>query len=95
VTTFIRNNNEIYSLLNNEDIIRFIKSQRLRWISHVERMAYTRIPKNIYKSSMTGRRARGRPRNRWKMNTGNYRMLAMNRSEWTDVVEQAKAHPEL
>lgn len=100
----IRNNDEINELIENEDIVRFAKSQRLRWIGHVERMADTRMPKRIYKASMTGRRLQGRPRNRWKdeveadlrkMDVRVWKRTAADRVQWREVVQQAKAHTEL
>ena len=99
-----RNNMEIQEILNNEDIVRYIKAQRLRWIGHVERMKEHRIPRKIYKASMTGRRRKGRPRNRWKdeveedlrrMNVRGWREKAKEKKEWRGVVRQAKAHIEL
>jgi hypothetical protein len=32
----IRYNEELNTLLKGEDILRFIKSQRMRWLGHVE-----------------------------------------------------------
>lgn len=98
----IRFNHEIDDILKQEDIVRFAKSQRLRWLGHVERMPDLRITKRIYNSSMTGRRLQGRPRNRWKdeveadmriMNVRHWKTLTADRQGWRDsVVEQAKAH---
>jgi hypothetical protein len=52
----IRHNEELNTLLKGEDIIRFIKSQRIRWLGHVERMEDNAMPKRMLK---------GRPRVRW------------------------------
>jgi hypothetical protein len=43
----IKTNEEVYNLYGKEDIIRFIKSQRLRWWGHVYRMEDERNVKNI------------------------------------------------
>ena len=56
----IRNNTEIEQILENENIVKFIKSDRIRWLAHVER-----IPKRIMLARMEGNRRQGRPRNRW------------------------------
>lgn len=100
----IRNNAEIEQLLNKEDIVRFIKSQRLRWMGHVVRMTEDRMPKRMYKATMTGRRIQGRPRSRWrdevesdlrKMKVRGWGTLVRDREEWRSIVQQAKAHEEL
>jgi hypothetical protein len=39
----LRTNEEINNILANQDIVRFIKSQRIRWIGHLERMDRNRL----------------------------------------------------
>jgi hypothetical protein len=41
----IRYNEEKNTLLKGEDIVRFVKSQRIRWLEHVERMEDNAMPK--------------------------------------------------
>jgi hypothetical protein len=55
----IKHNEEINILLKGEDIVRFIKSKRIRWLGNVERMEENAMPKRMLKGS------EGRPRMRW------------------------------
>jgi hypothetical protein len=41
----IRYNEELNIVLKGEDIVRFIKSQRKRWLGHVERMEDNAVSK--------------------------------------------------
>ena len=44
----IKTNQEIYNILKGENIIGFIKKQRLNWLGHVERMSEdNNVKKNI------------------------------------------------
>jgi hypothetical protein len=45
----IRYNEELNTLLKGEDIVRFIKSQRITWLGHVERMEENAMPKRVLK----------------------------------------------
>jgi len=45
-----------------ENIIKWIKGQRISWLDHLERMEEYRVPKNIFTEEMKGTRRRGRPR---------------------------------
>jgi hypothetical protein len=61
----IRKNKAIMHLLQVEDIVKLIKSLRLRWYGHVERIQNQRISKQIIATTiMEGTRKRGRQRRR-------------------------------
>uniref|UniRef100_A0A8D8QNX5 Craniofacial development protein 2 n=1 Tax=Cacopsylla melanoneura TaxID=428564 RepID=A0A8D8QNX5_9HEMI len=100
----IRHNAEINNILNGEDIIKFVKSQRLRWFGHVQRMEEGRMPKKILNAKVYSARKKGRPRLRWMdditkdlqvMRVRGWRDAVNNRVEWRCIVEEAKAHPGL
>jgi hypothetical protein len=58
-------NYELNKLIENTDIVRFIKSGRIAWLGHVMRMDDNRTPKRILEWKHIGTRIRGRPRKRW------------------------------
>jgi hypothetical protein len=47
-TWTIRHNEEINTLYKGDDIVRFIKSQRVRWLGHVKRVEDNTMPKRIF-----------------------------------------------
>jgi len=49
-----------------ENIVKWIKGQRISWLGHLERMEEDRMPKKIFNQELEGKRRRGRPRTRWK-----------------------------
>jgi hypothetical protein len=51
--------------LKGEDIVRFIESQGIRWLGHVERMEDDAMPNRMLKGRLYSRRRKGRPRMRW------------------------------
>jgi hypothetical protein len=53
-------------LLQGVDIVKFIKSSRISWYGHVERMQNQRMPKQIAAATIEAIMERGRPRKRWK-----------------------------
>jgi hypothetical protein len=60
------NNEELHILYSSPNIMRQIKSRRMRWAGHVARMGEER---NVYKVLMgkpDGKRPLGRPRRRWE-----------------------------
>ena len=59
-------NTEIYSRLNlDHDIVERIRSRRLRYFGHLNRMKKDRYPAIAYNGYVQGKRRRGRPRKRW------------------------------
>jgi hypothetical protein len=51
-----------------ENIVKWIKEQRISWLGHLERMEEGTMPKKIFTQELEGTRRRGRPRKRWKEN---------------------------
>jgi len=49
-----------------ENIVKWIKGQRIRWLRHLERMEEDRLPKKIFTQELEGTRRRRTPRKRWK-----------------------------
>jgi hypothetical protein len=57
---------ELHNLYSSPDIIRQIKSRRMRWAGHVERMREDRGVYRVLVGKLEGKRAVGRPRRRWE-----------------------------
>ena len=60
-----RTNRELEELSKGEDIIKWMKGQRISWLGHLERME-DRMPKKIFTQELEGTRRRGRPRKGWR-----------------------------
>jgi len=61
-----RTNRELEEMSKGENIVKWIKGQRLSWLGHLERMEEDRMPKKNFTQKLEGTRRRGRPRKRWK-----------------------------
>ena len=59
---------ELHSLYRSPNIIRVIKSIRLRWVDHAARMEEGRSAFKILTGTPAGKRPLGRPRRRWEDN---------------------------
>jgi hypothetical protein len=66
----LRTNPELDHLLGHADLVRFVKSRRLSWLGHVERMEEKRMPKKILKDICTvealGEMTSNRTLGRWE-----------------------------
>jgi hypothetical protein len=61
-------NKELYALYSSPNIIRVMKSRRLRWAGHVACMEEGRGAYRALVGKPEGRRPLGRPRRRWEDN---------------------------
>jgi hypothetical protein len=59
-------NRELHNLYSSPDIIRQIKSRRMRWAGHVARMGEGRNLYRVLVGKPEGKRPLGRPRRRWE-----------------------------
>ena len=86
--------NELYSLHN---IVRVVKSRRMRWSGHVARMGEDRGVPRVLVGKPEGKRPMGRPRHRWEDNIkmdlqevrgghGDWMELAQDRDRWRALV---------
>ena len=55
-------NEELNDLYSSPNIVRVIKSRRMRWVGHVARMGEER---GVYREKPEGKRPLGRPWRRW------------------------------
>ena len=62
------NNEELLGLYRSPNIVRVIKSRRLRWGGHVARMEEGRSAFKMLTGKPTGKRSLRRPRRRWEDN---------------------------
>jgi hypothetical protein len=59
-------NEELYNLYSSPDIIRQVKSGRMRWAGHVARMGEKRKGYKVLVGKPEGKRPLGRARRRWE-----------------------------
>jgi hypothetical protein len=59
-------NEELYNLYSSPDIIRQVKSRRMRWAGHVTRMGEEKKMYNLLVGKPERKSPLGRPRRRWE-----------------------------
>jgi hypothetical protein len=85
--------NELSDLYSLPNIMRGVKSRRMRWAGHVARMVEGRGVYRVLVGKPEGKRPLGRPRRRWQYNIkmdlqevggscGNWIVLAQDRGRW-------------
>ena len=79
------------------NIVRVVKSRRMRWAGHVARMGEDRGVHRVLVENPEGKRSLGKPRRRWKDNIkmdlqevgrgrGDWMELAQDRDRWRALV---------
>jgi hypothetical protein len=90
-------NEELNDLYCSPNIVRVIKSGRMRWAGHVARMGEERGAYRVLVGKPEGKRSLGRPRRRWVDNIGmdlhevgcgyvDWIGLAQDRNRWRTLV---------
>ena len=90
-------NEELNYLYCSPNIVRVIKSRRMRWAGHMARMEKGRVVHNVLVGKPEGKRLLGRPRRRWEDNIkmdleevgrgcGDWMELAQDRDRWRALV---------
>jgi hypothetical protein len=90
-------NDELHSLYSSPNIVRMIKSRRMRWAGHVARMGEGRGVYRVLVGKPEVKRLLGRPRRRWEDNikmdlreigidAANWIRLAQDRVQWRAFV---------
>jgi hypothetical protein len=96
-------NEELHNLYSSPDIIRQIKSRRMRWAGHVARMGEERKLYKVLVRKPKGKTAFGRPRRQWQdgirmefrgISWGgvDWIRLAQDRDRWRAVVSVVMNH---
>jgi hypothetical protein len=84
--------------------VKFIKSQRIRWLGDVKRTEVGAMSRNVMEGRLLIGRWIGRPRLRWEDDVvADLKVIKIkqliektkDRDQWRLVVEEAKAHPGL
>ena len=81
-------NEELHSLYRSPNIVRVIKSRRLRWADHVVRMEEGKSAFKILTCKPSGKRPLGRPRRRWEDDiTMDHVEIGINVHNWVDSAQ--------
>jgi hypothetical protein len=86
-------NDELHSLYSSPNVVRVIKSRRMRWAGHVARMGEGRGVYRVLDGRPEGKRTLRRPKRRWEDNIkldlweigidgANWIQLAHDRVQW-------------
>jgi hypothetical protein len=88
-------------LINEPDIVKYIKINRLGWAGHVIHIDNNRTVKKVFNTKPIGIRKIGRPKLRWEddviqdvktLRVKNWRNVAMEKENWQKLLRKARTH---
>ena len=78
----------VHSFYRSPNIVRVIKTRRLRWAGHIARMVEGRSALKILAGKPTGKRPSGSPRRRWEDNIRmDLEKIGVNAGIWVDSAQ--------
>jgi hypothetical protein len=81
-------NDELHSLYSSPNIVRVIKSRRMRWAGHVVRIGDGRGVYRVLVERPEGKRPLGRPRRRWEDNIKlELREIGIDGAKWIRLAQ--------
>jgi hypothetical protein len=94
-------NDELNDLYSSPNIVRVVKSRRMRWAGHVARMGEKRGMHRVLVGKPEGKRPLGKPRRRWEGNIkmdvcevggghGDWMELSQDWDRWRALVSTVK-----
>jgi hypothetical protein len=81
-------------LSKGENIVKWIKRQRISWLGHLEGMEEDRMPKEIFTQELEGTKRKGRPKKRRReelerdlqvLGVRRWRELVIDREKWRGI----------
>jgi hypothetical protein len=92
-----RTKRELEKMSKGENIVKWIKGQRISWLGHLQRMEEDRMPKKNLTQELVETRRRGRPVKGWKEEVErDLKVLGVrrvsDRKKWKDIIRQATVH---
>jgi len=82
------NNEELNDLYSLPNIVRVVKSKRMRWAGHIARMGEDRGVHRALVGKSEGKRPLGRPRRRWEDNIKMYlQKVGGGRGDWMELAQ--------
>jgi len=92
---YLRPNRKREEKSKGENIVKWIKGQRISWLGYLERMERDRMSKKIFTQELERTRRGGRSRKRWKeeverdlqvLEVRRWKELVADRKKWKEIV---------